>query len=201
MSPYLLLVILWVLYFLLHSLFARPWMKDWFLRHLRWLMPHYRLLYSLGSSLGLLGILFYNAIISHERLLPQEETYRYAGLILATLSVIVFRQSFRVYSFQEFVGLKPVTEHTADGGGLKTHGILAQVRHPLYLATLLFIMGFWFYIPTLANLITTVVVIIYLFVGIRLEEQDLEQQFGEAYRQYRRKVPMLIPKLGKKRHM
>ncbi|AHM60645.1 isoprenylcysteine carboxyl methyltransferase [Flammeovirgaceae bacterium 311] len=192
---------MWVLYFLLHSLFARPWMKDWFSRHLRWLMPHYRLFYSLGSSLGLLGILFYNAIISHERLLPEEETYRYVGLILATLSVLAFRQAFRVYSFQEFVGLKPVTEHTADQGGLKTHGILAQVRHPLYLAMLLFILGFWFYMPTLANLITTVVVIIYLFVGIRLEERDLEQQFGDAYRQYRQKVPMIIPKLGKKRRV
>jgi protein-S-isoprenylcysteine O-methyltransferase Ste14 len=199
MSPYLLLVILWLLYFLLHSLFARPWMKEWFSRHLRWLMPHYRLLYSLGSGLGLVGVLFYNAVVSHKRLLPEDDTYRYVGLMLATFSVIVFRQTFRVYSFQEFVGLKPMAEHTADQGGLKTHGILAQLRHPLYLATLLLIVGFWFYIPTLANLITTAVIIIYLFVGIRLEERDLEQQFGEAYREYKRKVPMLIPRLGRKR--
>ena len=200
MSPYLLLLILWVLYFSLHSLFARPWMKAWFNRHLRWLMPHYRLLYSLGSGLGLLGILFYNAIISHDRLLPVDDTYRYIGLMLATFGVIVLRQAFRVYSFQEFIGLKPVKDHTADGGGLKTEGILAQLRHPIYLGILLLTIGFWFYIPTLANLITAVLIIIYVFVGIRLEERDLEQQFGEQYREYKRHVPMIIPKLGKRGH-
>ena len=197
MSPYLLLLILWVLYFFLHSLFVRPWMKAWFKQHLPWLMPHYRLFYSLGSVLGLVGILFYNAVISHERLLPPEEVLRYTGLMLATAGVLVMRQAFRVYSLPEFVGLKPVKDHTADTAGLQTHGILARVRHPIYLAILLLTLGFWLYIPTLANLITAVVIIIYLFVGIRLEERDLEQQFGEAYLEYKRKVPMIVPKFGR----
>ena len=199
MSPYIVLLILWVLYFCLHSIFARPWMKDWFKQHLPWLMPHYRLLYSLGATVGLVGIMFYNAIVSHERLLPYSDKFRYTGLLLATMGVIVFRQAFRVYSFQEFVGLKPVKEHTADSGGLKTSGILARVRHPIYLGILLTTLGFWFYIPTLANLITAVVIFIYIFVGIRLEERDLEQQFGEQYQEYKRQVPMIVPKMGRMR--
>ena len=107
------------------------------------------------------------------------------------------RQAFRVYSLQEFVGLKPVEQHTADAAGLHTHGILARVRHPIYLSTLLLTLGFWLYIPTLANLITAVVIIIYLFVGIQLEERDLEQQFGDVYRQYKQQVPMIIPRFRK----
>jgi protein-S-isoprenylcysteine O-methyltransferase Ste14 len=198
MSPYLLLLILWVLYFGLHSLFARPWMKDWFARHLPWLMPHYRLLYSLGAAMGLVGIMLYNAIISYQRLLPPNEGIRYLGLMLSTAGVIVVRQAFRVYSFQEFVGLKPVEQHTADRSGLRTDGILARVRHPLYLGTLLLVLGFWFYIPTRANLITSVVIIVYLFIGIYLEERDLERQFGEEYREYKSKVPMLIPSLKRR---
>jgi methanethiol S-methyltransferase len=199
MSPYLLLLILWGVYFFLHSLFARPWFKERFARRLPWLMPHYRLLYSLGSVVGLIGILFYNAIISHGRLLPPDGLYRYLGLMLTTAGVLVIRQAFRIYSFQEFFGLKPQAESKAIGQRLQTEGILGRVRHPLYAGTLLIVLGFWLYIPTWANLITTAVVVVYIFIGIRLEERDLERQFGSAYREYKQQVPMLIPRLGKKR--
>lgn len=198
MSPYLLLLILWGVYFFLHSLFARPRVKDWTARRLPWLMPHYRLLYSVGSGLGLVGILFYNAVISHERLIPENDGTRYLGLMLATGGVLVIRQAFRVYSFQEFVGLKPQEQNKAIGTRLQTEGILSRVRHPLYLGTLLLVLGFWLYIPTLANLLTTGVIILYLFVGIYLEEKDLLRQFGEVYRQYQREVPMIIPKWGRR---
>lgn len=199
MAPYLLLLILWVVYFSLHSLFARPALKDWVGRRLPWLSPHYRLLYSIGSVLGLLGILVYNVMISGARLLAPNDFMRYAGLMLATGGVIVIRQAFRVYSMAEFLGLKPAQpQHTADSMGLRTDGILGRVRHPIYLGTLLLVLGFWLYIPTLANLLTTGAIIVYLFVGIRLEERDLEQQFGEAYREYRKRVPMLIPSWRRK---
>ena len=33
----------------------------------------------------------------------------------------------------------------------------------------------------------------YILVAIRLEEQDLVASLGEAYTQYRKRVPMLIP--------
>jgi protein-S-isoprenylcysteine O-methyltransferase Ste14 len=33
----------------------------------------------------------------------------------------------------------------------------------------------------------------YVLVGIQLEERDLEHAFGDEYRAYRRRVPMLIP--------
>ncbi len=59
-------------------------------------------------------------------------------------------------------------------------------------------LGFWLYIPTMANLITSVSIIIYLFIGIYLEEQDLQRQFGEEYQEYKQKVPMLIPRIGRR---
>ena len=40
---------------------------------------------------------------------------------------------------------------------------------------------------------------LYLFVGSKLEERKLEQQFGEAYRSYQRNVPMLFPFRWKRR--
>ena len=33
----------------------------------------------------------------------------------------------------------------------------------------------------------------YILIAIRFEESDLEDELGHAYRDYRRKVPMLVP--------
>ncbi|WP_051068849.1 methyltransferase family protein, partial [Cesiribacter andamanensis] len=143
-------------------------------------------------------ILFYNAIISHARLLPPDGLFRYLGLMLTTAGVLVIRQAFRVYSLQEFVGLKPQEGGKALGNRLRTDGILKRVRHPLYAGNLLVLLGFWLYIPTWANLITVGMAIGYIFIGIRLEERDLERQYGELYRQYKRQVPMLIPRFGRR---
>jgi protein-S-isoprenylcysteine O-methyltransferase Ste14 len=76
---------------------------------------------------------------------------------------------------------------------LNTSGLNAQVRHPLYFGTLLALWGTFLLYPTDASLLVAGVSTLYLLIGSKLEERKLEQQFGDAYRSYQRKVPMLIP--------
>ena len=74
-----------------------------------------------------------------------------------------------------------------------TPWLYKYVRHPLYVGWLLV---FWA-TPTMtvAHLIFAIVTTAYILVAIQLEERDLIAQHGAQYDNYRRRVPMLVPRL------
>ncbi len=65
------------------------------------------------------------------------------------------------------------------------------MRHPLYSAGLLFI---WLTpIMTTSSLALTLGLTAYIYIGSIFEERRLVARFGQAYLDYRRAVPRLIP--------
>lgn len=78
----------------------------------------------------------------------------------------------------------------------KTPALYKHVRHPLYLG---FLLAFWS-TPTMtvAHLFFAVMTTAYILVAIQLEERDLVAHLGRDYAEYRKRVPMLVPRLSGK---
>ncbi len=74
----------------------------------------------------------------------------------------------------------------------EVRGVYRRIRHPIYAGTLL---AFWA-TPEMSQgrLLLVGVLTAYLFIGLALEERDLEREHGETYRAHRRAVPGFIPR-------
>ncbi|OQX58682.1 hypothetical protein B5M50_03950 [candidate division KSB1 bacterium 4484_219] len=91
------------------------------------------------------------------------------------------------------------TRTTGEVGGdeLITSGPFAHVRNPLYLGNFLLTCGFciaaWAWMPWMLLLAIGLFAFQYGLI-ISLEEDFLQEKFGEAYQKYYQQVPRLIPR-------
>jgi protein-S-isoprenylcysteine O-methyltransferase Ste14 len=189
---YLFLVFLWLLYGLIHSLFAAKWMKNLFFRFMGSWFKYYRLIYSTLATIMLIPILWYQSTLSQRMLFPQQVITLFTGLTMAASGIMVVKVSFHHYDLKEFLGMYQLKGAHWEGP-LKTEGILSTVRHPLYSGSILALLGYVIFAPTLTNLVMAICLIMYFIIGIHFEEKKLILEFGDHYREYRRQVPALIP--------
>jgi protein-S-isoprenylcysteine O-methyltransferase Ste14 len=73
-------------------------------------------------------------------------------------------------------------------------GPFQWVRHPAYFSMILELVGF----AVILNAFYTLLVVPFVFIPallmrLRIEEPALIEKFGDAYKEYQRRVPMLIP--------
>ena len=186
-------LLLMSLFAIQHSVMARKPFKRWWTQYIPKSVE--RSTYVLLSSLTLL-LLFWQwrpmpAIVWH----VEEPDIAAAITALSYLGwVIVFTSTFLINHFELF-GLHQVVNNLAGrdmpAPTFRTPLYYKLVRHPLYLG---FIIAFWA-APTMSvgHLLFAAVTTAYIFVGIMLEERDLIDLFGDEYRNYRRRVSMLVP--------
>ena len=89
------------------------------------------------------------------------------------------------------VGMRVAETHSTPGG-LVTTGVYSLVRHPQYLGWLLAHVGASILASAQASLLFTPVLVAVVYLISRAEEADLSEAFGDEYRRYQKKVPMLI---------
>jgi len=183
----------WLVYFFLHSMLASFWMKEKIERLSLGIYRYYRITYNLIFTVGLVYILFYLATTSSEYLFEKHHYWQFIGLVLATWGLVLFKLSFKQYSIREFLGFQQSDRQT--GQEFTSSGILSHVRHPIYSGTILIVVGFFLFNPKVLNLVTLVCAIIYIIIGIQMEERKLVKEFGQQYEEYKKQVPGLIPRL------
>ena len=119
-------------------------------------------------------------------------------LIRGAYFLIIAGFAWGASSLQPFdpMGLTPIANRLRGKASvpaqLNIRGPYRWVRHPLYLFAILII---WASPEVTADrLLFNILWTVWIITGAFFEERDLAASFGEAYRNYQRKAPMLIPK-------
>ena len=82
------------------------------------------------------------------------------------------------------------------GERLVTENLYRYVRHPQYLGLILITVGMLIQWPTLLTIAMWPVLMVAYYRLARREEREMEAHYGETYRQYRARTPMLVPSLA-----
>ncbi|MCP4992999.1 MAG: hypothetical protein GY934_04310 [Gammaproteobacteria bacterium] len=189
----LILSLVWLAYFVLHSITASLSMKRWVAGHWPKLMPAYRLLFNGLAGLLIVIPLGLGLIWRGEALWVWSGVGWWLINGIALVTLIVFYWSLSFYDTGEFLGTKQWRERNAsveDQEAFHISPLHRFVRHPWYTLGLILI---WTRDMDPAFLISAIWLTLYFVIGSRLEERKLIVYHGERYRYYRQRVPGLIP--------
>ena len=137
---------------------------------------------------------------------------RFTVQILQNLSVLVPVVNFSIPLFHLIIsipflvlgawiaikGVKEVTLKVAETHRTEkivTTGVYSIVRHPQYLGALLAHVGISILLSAAYSLLFTPLMVILIYLISRKEEEELTKEFGKEYENYKKKAPMLIPRL------
>ncbi len=151
-------------------------------------------IYTISSGLALLAvILFWQETAG--MIGTAKDGLRLLLRAIFALSIVGFYWGTSALGFFDPFGVRSILNHL---GGRKARemplsikGPYRFVRHPLYFFVLLVMWSS----PDLTydRLLFNVLWSLWVYIGAVLEERDLSADFGDAYDEYKRKVPMLIP--------
>lgn len=77
-------------------------------------------------------------------------------------------------------------------------GIYGRIRHPMYLADIVLVWSVWLFWPQLRILVFAAWLTIVVGIWIAVEERTMRRRFGQEHVEYSTRVPMIIPRFGRK---
>jgi methanethiol S-methyltransferase len=187
----LVLGVLWSLYFAIHSVLAMPAVKAWVQHKRPSFFRSYRVAYNFVAVVGFAGMLAYQRTVQDHIIVVMPLWVFILSAFLMMVGVTLLVAALKNYDLREFIGLSPMEENQS-AGKLRVSGLNALVRHPLYLATILILLGYLAYRFTWNNLIFVTIALAYIEIGSRIEEKKLVRLYGEKYTEYQKKVKRLL---------
>lgn len=188
-----LLALLWLSYFLLHSWLASLRIKYWIANHYPAVTPWYRLIFNGVAITLILPPAAYMWHLQGELLWQWQGFSAWIAHGLALLALGLFFWSLRFYDSREFLGLRQVRmriQQVEDQEHFQISPLHRFVRHPWYSIGLVLV---WSQEMDPARLVSAVMISLYFLIGSRVEERKLTILHGEIYREYRKRVPGLMP--------
>jgi protein-S-isoprenylcysteine O-methyltransferase Ste14 len=182
-----------MLFALQHSLMARQWFKARWTRVVP--QPLERSTYVLFSSVALIllflewrpmgGVVWSVTDPVGQNMLRALFAFGWLLVLVSTFLINHFDLFGLRQVWLQLIG-RPYTSLS-----FATPGPYRLVRHPLYVG---WFFAFWMTpTMTLAHLVFAIATTSYILLAIQLEERDLVTFHGQAYEEYRRRVPMLVP--------
>ena len=115
------------------------------------------------------------------------------GVLFILAGLSIYRSASQGFDRARVSGLAELEPHQHDQKLVVT-GIRNQVRHPIYLGHLCEVFGWTVGTGSIALCALLVFAAITGATMIHKEDAELEQRFGDVYRQYRNRVPALLPR-------
>ncbi len=116
------------------------------------------------------------------------------AVVLIVAGIIVYRGALVQFSTDQVLGRSEL-EPQKHQQSLNMTGIRARVRHPYYLGHLCELLG-WTVGTGLAVLWAMLAfAVVTGMLMIRAEERELVARFGDTYRDYQKRVPVIFPRL------
>lgn len=159
--------------------------------------PYQGAVYAMASGLALLAV-----VLLWQRtgtvLFVLDGPFRGAAHMIALLALGFFVWAAMALRHFDPCGVEPIRAHLRGVRPrrlpLVIRGPYRWVRHPLYSAIIVL---FWCAPDvTVDRLLFNILWTAWICLGAYLEDKDLVRDFGDAYAQYRRKVPSLVPWRG-----
>jgi protein-S-isoprenylcysteine O-methyltransferase Ste14 len=190
----MLLALAWAAYGAVHSAMVSETATGFLKRRLGAGFRFYRLAFNLVAIALLVPVVWYSQYLAGEPLIRWAGPWRAVRYALVALAVLLFVAGGRHYSLRQFVGISQLRGSSRGGlasrGGLDSRGVLGVIRHPWYAGVVLLL---WARDLDAASLVVSSVLTAYVLVGTLLEERKLVHEFGDAYRDYQRRVSMFVP--------
>lgn len=193
---YLLIAVLWAAYCALHSFLISITVTTFLSRMMKQYYAFYRLLYVAVSFVLLVPLIRYTSGMEGPETIVTPPLLSILRTVLTWGALGTFAWAFLFdYDPLSFFGIRQIQRFGKSiagpaSAGIKKNGLLGIIRHPMYFTLLVYL---WCQTFTVSDVVVNIVLSVYIVIGTYLEERKLVLEFGDAYIQYQKEVPMLVP--------